>query len=123
MSVPKELMDVVSQGGGGPAPGGGPMSTPNPMEGLQTEALININMVIDMLAKAIPAFGPQTEEGKAVTNAMKSLVNAFGKDRQQTAELIPAQLQSLLQTIPNPTGQPLNKMSPVQPAVPQGATA
>ncbi len=130
MSVPKELMDLVGgaggppgAGGGAPAPGGGPMSTPNPMEGLQMEAMVNMTLVMDVLAKSIPAFGPTTKEGKAVLNALKTLTNAFGKDRQAAGEFAPAQLTNLLQSVPNPAGKPMNAMSPAQPAVPQGAPA
>ncbi len=111
----------AAAGGGAPAPGGGPMSTPNPMEGLQTEAMVNMTLCMEVLAKALPAFGPATKEGKAVMNALKALTNVFGKDRQQAGELIPAQLTNLLQSVPNPAGKPMNAMSPAQPAMPQGA--
>ncbi len=99
------------------------MSQPAPMEGKQTEALVNLSMVFQLLEKTLPAFGSPTKEGKAILSALKTLTAAFGKDRPEAQELMSAQLQQLLQSIPNPQGKAMNAMPPGQPAVPQGAPA
>lgn len=142
MSVPAELMDVMAGGGGkgtppgpGPldqpqganqAPAGGPMSTPQPKEGLEQSALINIAMVFQLLEQSLGAFGSPTPKGKAILSALKGLTTAFGDERQKSEGLIPAELMQLTQAVPGAGGGPaaakaMGGMQPGKPAIPQGA--
>ncbi len=127
MSLPPEaLMKLMAGGGGASAapgpnpgtaaapgnepPGGGPMATPAPKEGEAQQAMVNVSMVFQLLEKSLPAFGSQSDEGKAVLNALKTLNGVFGKERPKADELIPAQLQQLMQQIPGAGGgSPVDK--------------
>lgn len=138
MSVPPELASLMSGGGGGQtaapggpgagggAPAGGPMTTPQPKEGLMQAATVNISMTFQLLEQALGVFGSQSEEGKAILSALKTLTGQFGEDRQKADSLIPAELMQLVQSIPGMGGgQPAQKamggMPGTQPAIPQGA--
>lgn len=139
MSMPPEALMKLMAGGAGtgeasgpnPAaaaapgnepPGGGPMATPEPQEGLKQQAMVNISMVFQMLEQSLPAFGAQSDEGKAVMAALTGLNKVFGADRAKADELIPAQLQQLMQQVPGagggtPAAQALGQQPPGQPAM------
>ena len=137
---PDQLMKLMAGGAGkgdapGPnpmevaspnneAPGGGPMATPGPKEGMKQAAMVNISMVFQLLEQSLPAFGSQSEEGKAVLKALSGLTSQFGKDRQKSDQLIPAELMQLVQSIPGmggggPAQKAMGAMPPGQPAMPQ----
>lgn len=136
MSVPAELMDVMSKGGGGKPPGGGapmpgadnqaptggPMSTPQPKAGMEQAGLVKIAVVFQMLEQALPAFGSPTDKGKAILSALKTLTGAFGKERQKSEELVPAEMMQMMQSVPGAGGGPpaakaMGAAPPGQPAV------
>jgi hypothetical protein len=129
MNAPSpELMkqQMGAGGGGGNAPpAGGPMTTPQPKEGLSQAAMVNIAMVLHLLEQSLPAFGSPTDKGKAILSALKGLGSAFGKERPKSDALIPAELQQLMATQPGgkppgaPQGMPPGAGAP-QPQ-PQGA--
>lgn len=142
MSVPPDLMKLIASGGGtgtspGPnpmaaaapgnaAPAGGPMTTPQPKEGLSQAAMVNISMTFKLLEQSLQVFGSQSEQGKAVLSALKTLTGAFGEDRSKAESLIPAELMQLVQSIPgmgggNPAQKTMGAMPQTQPAIPQGA--
>ncbi len=141
-ATPDDLMKLVAGGGGTAAapgqdpakaaapgnepPGGGPMATPAPQEGLQQEAMVNISMVMQLLEHSLPAFGSTSDKGKAIVDVLKKLGGTFGEDRAKSEELIPAELQQLLQKIPgagggSPAAQAMGGMPAAQPAMPAGA--
>src|SRR5262249_31581152 len=115
MSVPSDqLVELMAGGGGASAapgpnpmaaaaggnqpPAGGPMTTPQPKDGLIQAAMGNITLTFKMLEQALTAFGAQTEEGKAILSALKTLTSKFGEDRSKSDQLIPAELQQLVQS-------------------------
>ncbi len=102
------------------------MTTPQPKEGLHQAAMVNVSMVFQLLEQSLGVFGSQSEEGKSILSALKTLTTAFGKDRQKSDSLIPAELMQLIQSIPGagggqPAAKAMGGMPPTQPAVPQGA--
>ena len=116
-------MSAAAEGGGNMPPPGGPMSTPQPKEGVTQAAMVNISMSMQLLEQALPAFGSQSEEGKAILNSLKSLSNKFGKERQNADKLIPAELMQLVQQIPgmgggSPAAKAMGGMPASQPAMP-----
>lgn len=138
-AMPPELMEIMAGGGGtstapGPnpisadaagnaAPAGGPMTTPQPKEGVTQAAMVNISMVFQLLEQSLAAFGSQSEEGKAILSALKMLTSKFGNDRQKADSLIPAELMMLLQTIPgagggSPAAKAMGGIPPQSPAMP-----
>lgn len=133
---PQELMALMAGGGGeAAAPGPNPMAaaapgnmppspgavtTPQPQEGETQAAMVNVSMVFQLLEQSLPAFGSQSEEGKAILSALKTLTNKFGDNRQKSDQLVPAELMQLLQSIPgagggNPAQKALAGAPPQQP--------
>ena len=82
------------------APPGGPMSTPQPKEGVTQAAKVNVQMASKLLEQALSAFGSQTEEGKAILNSLRLLSKQFGEGSDKAKSLIPAELMQLMQEIP-----------------------
>lgn len=109
MSVPPELMKVIAggagkSGGGVPpmsgsegAPMGAPMTTPQPNEGEQQSAMINISLAMDLLEKALPPFGAESDVGKAIMGSLSALTKVAGEKRDSAQPLIPAELKILMQ--------------------------
>ncbi len=86
------------------APGGAPMATPQPAKGLQQAEKVHVMMSMDLLAQAIPALGPNSEEGQAVMKALQILSKQFGKTQDKSRELVPAEIMQLLSALPQAGG-------------------
>lgn len=112
MDTPPGLMDVIAGGAGksggapvgmpsmgddGASPAGAPMTTPQPAEGEQQQAQINISLAMDLLEKALPPFGAESAQGKAIMGSLTSLTKMFGEARDSAQPLIPAELKVLMQ--------------------------
>lgn len=69
------------------------MSQPTPNEGARQMGMVNVESAMQMLEQAIAELGSNTEEGKAVLEALTKLSKHF--NRPQAAELIPAQVLEL----------------------------
>lgn len=134
MSVPQDSLIKLLAGGGGTnaapganpmsaaAPGnqppaGGPMATPQPKEGVTQAGLVQVSLALNALEQALPAFGSATEEGKAVLSALKTLSGKFGRQRQESDKLVPAELMQLVQGA-GPAAKSLGGLPPTQPAMP-----
>ena len=63
-----------------------PMSTPEPKMGSREAALINIGMAMDLIEQSLPALGSESEEGKAVLNAIRAMTSIIGKKQMKTLE-------------------------------------
>lgn len=59
-------------------------------------------MAVKMLERCLPAFGSETDEGKAVLKAITALGKAFGKQQDETQELMPAEIKTLLAGLSGP---------------------
>ena len=108
MPIDPKLLSVV--GGGAPqgAPAGGPastgpvsqgMTTPQPNEGAQAQASVNVTMALDLLEKALPAFGAESEHGAAILKALSTLSKPFGAKRQQSQGLVAPELRAMMEQL------------------------
>lgn len=70
-----------------------PMAQPSPNEGGRQMGMVNVESAMQMLEQAIAELGSNTEEGKAVLEALTKLAKHF--NRPQAAELVPAQVIEL----------------------------
>lgn len=66
--------------------------------------MVNVEMSIKLLEQSMANFPLESPEKKAIVDAHKTLVSAFGASRQKNAELIPAELMQLMQQIPGVGG-------------------
>lgn len=121
MAVPPDQMPPVSTGDevaganapmAGNSPQAAPMTTPQAPEGLREAAKVDVMLATKVLERALPAFGFDTREGKAILNTLKSFSKIFGSTEQSTQELMPAEIQNLLSQMPQgaggaPGGQPM----------------
>lgn len=145
MSVPPEVMKLMQGGGGasplggagkgGPvpqapagsapqAPGAAPMTTPQPAHGERENAMVNVNLAMDLLEQTLPALGSESEEGAAVLQCLSGLSKKFGHSRAKTQELMPAELMQLMSALPqmggaSPEAKAMGQNSPMP--MPQGA--
>ena len=108
MSVPPDkMMELIKnqQPGGAPAPNitpepqangmsdsstapmGTPMSTPEPKMGNKEGAMVNLSMAQDLLEQALPSVGSDSEEGKAILNAINVINKVIGPRKGKTKEL------------------------------------
>ena len=92
----------------GPAPGGAPvgspMTTPQPNEGEQQAAMVDISMAFDLLEKSMAAFGTETPQGQALHKALGVMTKEFGEKREKAKPLVPAELMQLMSGLPQAGG-------------------
>ncbi len=93
-----------SEQGMSTAPMASPMSTPEPQKGVQEQARLNVMMALDMLQQAMTAFGPDSDEGKAIADIVTKITAKFGERESETRQLIPAEIMQLIQTLPQAGG-------------------
>ena len=89
-----------------PGPGGAPMSSPQPNHGERQNAMVNVNLAMDLLEQTPPALGSESPEGQAVLQCLSGLSKKFGHSRAKTQELVPAELMQLMQSLPHTSGAP-----------------
>jgi hypothetical protein len=70
-----KLRQMIATRGPGPAPGpaGTPMSAPGPSTGSQVQAMAQVRQATKLLEQALPALGADSDIGRSVLNAIKSL--------------------------------------------------
>lgn len=133
----KDMMDMIQADQGGAAepmtpppaeqgaltaPMASPMSTPEPQNGNQEQARLNIMMALDMLQQALGVFGMESEEGKALERVVTEITNQFGERESKTRELMPAEIINLIQTLPQAGGATPGQRSVMQAPI-AGTTA
>ena len=122
MSVPSDkLMELMknNQSAGAPFPApppganmsdaevppmGSPMSTPETKLGSKEAARINLGMAQDLLEQSLPAFGSDTDEGKAALSAISAINKVLGPRKNKTNELQQSEILQMLQTLPQAGG-------------------
>lgn len=93
-------------GGPGAGPTPTPMATPQANEGLKKAAQVQVQMAVKLLQQQLPHFAMDSEENKAVLDALKALSRGFGKTEEKDRELFPAEIMQLLSGVnaPPPPG-------------------
>jgi hypothetical protein len=86
------------------APAGAPMSTPEPKMGNREAAMINVGMAIDLLEQSLPAIGSESDEGRKVLAAIRSMSEVIGPRKGKTNELQQSEILQMLQTLPQAGG-------------------
>ena len=123
MSVPSDKLMELMRGprsGNAPAPApeptsmpsgdtdappvSSPMSTPEPKMGSREAAMINLGMAMDLLEQALPSVGSDSEEGKAILNAINVINKVIGPRKGKTKELQQSEILQMLQTLPQAGG-------------------
>jgi hypothetical protein len=95
---------VSAQAEGNVPPVTAPMATPQPMEGQQQSAMINITMAMDLLESSLASFGSESEEGQTILNSLSSLSRKFGASKKKAEGLIPTEIMQLMQNLPQAGG-------------------
>ena len=96
-----------------------PMSTPEPKMGSKEGAMVNLGLAMDLIKRALPAIGVDSEEGKKVISAIKVLSDLTGKSSDGMEELKKSEILQMLQTLPQAGGAtPEGKAMAAAPAVP-----
>ena len=95
---------ISAQAEGNSPPITAPMATPQPMEGQQQSAMINITMAMDLLESSLAAYGSESEEGQTLLNALSSLSRKFGASKKKAEGLIPTEIMQLMQNLPQAGG-------------------
>lgn len=85
---------ATGAGTGGPT--SSPMGTPQPMEGIQKAARVQIQAASEMLQRELPHFPLDSEEFKAISNALGTLGKAFGKSKDADRKLFPSDVMNKL---------------------------
>ncbi len=101
------------------SPMAAPMSTPEPKMGSKEGAMVNLGLAMDLIKRALPAIGADSEEGKKILSAIKVLADLTGKNTDGMEELKKSEILQMLQTLPQAGGAtPEGKAMAAAPAVP-----
>ena len=101
------------------SPMAAPMSTPEPKMGSKEGAMVNLGLAMDLIKRALPAIGADSEEGKKGLSAIKTLADITGKSSDGMEELKKSEILQMLQTPPQAgCATPEGKAMAAAPAVP-----
>jgi len=96
-----------------------PMSTPEPKMGNREGAMVNLSMAMDLLKQSLPAIGADSEEGKKLLNAIRTITGVLGPKQDQASALQSSEILQMLQTLPQAGGAtPEGKAMSQAPAIP-----
>ena len=115
-AMPGAGESATGPGKGGPTPS--PMATPQPMEGVQKAARVQIQIASKMIQKELPNFPLDSPEFDAVHRALGVLNKAFGKQKDEDSRLFPAETMNILSALKD---QPKAPGGPGAGAPPPGA--
>jgi len=95
------------------------MSTPEPKMGNREGAMVNLSMAMDLLKQSLPALGADSEEGKKLLNAIRTITSVLGPKQDQASALQSSEILQMLQTLPQAGGAtPEGKAMSQAPAIP-----
>lgn len=86
------------------APNEAPMTTPQEPAGDVAMAELAIHEAMQLLMRALPAYGPTSKEGGELLSVLKSLGRAFGEQEQRGREMVPAEIMQHLQALGGDAG-------------------
>lgn len=92
------------------------MLTPQKQAGKENQGKVKVQIAIHALSLAMIDVGPATPEGSAILEAIQKLVKKFGKTEDSSKQLVPAEIQQIMQG-PKPQG------TPIKPPMAAGAPA
>ena len=78
------------------------MAKPQEKEGLKEAARVNIHIAMNMLEQALPVFGAESKEGKAILKNLTSLSKDFGQN--DASDLVPAEILQMNKSLPQAGG-------------------
>jgi len=123
MSVPPEIAQALSGGGGAPGgapkapgPSAAPMMTPQPKQGNEAGGRADVQVMIKKLTMTLQTFPPGTEQGDAVMKAITTLTKAFGETSGKDKELMPAEIAQAVSGLAGPGKPPPGLPAPAGPA-------
>lgn len=103
-------------------PMGAPMTTPEPKMGEKETATINVQTAMDLLEQALPKIGSDSEEGRAIMDAVTKLTKIFGKREAKSRELMPTEIMNMISSLPQAGGATPEQKVAAQAPVPGTAT-
>lgn len=77
------------------------MATPQPNEGLEKAARVDVQTAVRVMQKALAAFPIESDQNKALMKALKAIQDGFGKTEEQDRQLIPAEILGMLPALGN----------------------
>jgi hypothetical protein len=78
------------------------MSTPQAKLGLRGAAATNLHIAVNMLEQALPVFGSESKEGKAILKCLSTLGEfVASKDNH---DLVPAEIMQMVSSMPQMGG-------------------
>lgn len=118
------MPDVGTNGMSSPEapPMGAPMSTAEPKMGEKETATINVQTAMDLLEQALPKIGSDSEEGRAIMDAVTKLTKIFGKREAKTRELMPTEIMNMISSLPQAGGATPEQKVAAQAPIPGTAT-
>ena len=116
---PSPEMPSPGMSDSGTPPMSAPMSTPEPKMGNKEGAMVNLSMAMDLLKQSLPAVGSDTEEGKKILAAIRTITGVLGSKQDSASALQPSEILQMLQTLPQAGGAtPEGKAMAQAPAIP-----
>ena len=119
MGADTSAMPTANMSDASTPPMSAPMSTPEPKMGNIEGAKVDLANASDLIERSLVAFGAESPEGKAVLKILRELSGILGPRKDKTKELQPAQILSMLQSLPQAGGaSPEQKAMQQAPLVP-----
>lgn len=78
------------------------MAKPAEKEGLKEAARVNVHIAMNMLEQALPHFGSESKEGKAILKHLSGLSKDFGES--DASDLVPAEILQMNKSLPQAGG-------------------
>lgn len=78
------------------------MAVPEKKDGKIEAARVNVHIAMNMLEQALPVFGSESKEGKAILKHLSGLSKDFGQS--DTSDLHPAEIKQLVGQMPQMGG-------------------
>lgn len=96
---------------GAPPPAEAPMMAPQQAGGDEAMADVNVNLAMQVLSNTIAMYAPGSAKAVAVIDVLKRLSKDFGEKDKGSKDLMPAEIQQLLSSLPQHAGgQPPNPL-------------